>query len=170
MDYDYKTNFKIYPVYRKIEDIRIITDETYKYKEKEISLKQVFKEPPKGEIQEFTSSLNAITQKYNVPNEGFFKIIERTSNKNITFYMWKDKYLITEGRKEDFSHLALKEVDICDIETGELYDYKYASIANKAENVSVPDNIINARYYIDAEGRIICIYKHYNKLYCARLN
>ncbi|NLL72542.1 MAG: hypothetical protein GX237_03350 [Clostridiales bacterium] len=168
--YDYKAKLKIYPVYRKLGDLRMITDETYKYKEKEISLKQELKEPPKEEIQEFTNSRNVIRQEYNIPNEGFFRIIESTSNENITFYLWKEKYLITGGIKEEFSHLALKRVDICDIETGELYDYKYASMANKPENVSVPDNIINAKYYIDAEGRIICIYKYYNKLYCARLN
>lgn len=168
--YDYKAKLKIYPVFRKFGDHIEITDETYKYKEKEISLKQVFKEPPKEDIQKFITSRNAIKQQYNIPNEGFFRIIESTSNDNITFYLWKEKYLITGGIKDDFSHLALKWVDICDIETGELYDYKYASMANKPENVSAPDNIINARYYIDAEGRIICIYKYYNKLYCARLN
>lgn len=60
--------------------------------------------------------------------------------------------------------------EIRDTETGELYDYKYASIANRPESTEVTDNIIKARYYIDAEGRIMCVYKFYNKLYCARLN
>lgn len=170
VDSNYKAWLKIYPDYQTAGGLTVISDETYKYKEKQIDLEQVFKEPPKEEIRELTISPKELKRQYNIPDEGYFKAIDWFSNKKNTFYLWKEKYIINTGGKIDFQNRVLDMVEIRDTETGELYDYKYASIANRPEDAEIPNNIIKARYYIDAEGRIMCVYKYYNKLYCARLN
>ena len=170
VDSNYKAWLKIYPDYQTAGGLTVILDETYKYKEKQIDLEQAFKEPPKDEVYKLTISLNELKKQYEITNKGYFEYLDGYPDKKVPFYLWEEKYLIYGGRKIGFSDTTIAWVDICDIETGELYDYKYASIANRPENTEVTDNIIDARYYIDAEGRIMCVYKYFNKLYCARLN
>ena len=133
---NYKAWLKIYPDYRKVGGHRAITDETYKYKKKQIDLELAFKEPPKEEVQELKILPSELKKQYNIPNEGYFKNIDWSSKENIIFYIWKEKYLINPESKIDFQYRVLDMVEICDTETGELYDYKYASIANGVCQVS----------------------------------
>ena len=48
--------------------------------------------------------------------------------------------------------------------------YPIAIMRNQPKGVRTGSDLINPKYYFCKDGRIFCIYKFYNKLYCHRLN
>ena len=84
-------------------------------------------------------------------------------------YIWEDKCIVpqyTLYKNDDSLYMA----DIFTIKTGERYMYPIAIMRNQPKGVRTGSTLIDPKYYFCKDGRIFCIYKFYNKLYCHRLN
>ena len=84
-------------------------------------------------------------------------------------YIWEDKCIVpqyTLYKNDDNLYMA----DIYTIKTGKIYMYPLALMRNQPKGVRTGSTLIDPKYYFCKDGRIFCIYKFYNKLYCHRLN
>ena len=93
----------------------------------------------------------------------------RYKGRTLDIYIWEDKCIVpqfTLYSNEDNIYVA----NIYTIKTGERYMYPIALMRNQPKGVRTGSGLINPKYYFCKDGRIFCIYKFYNKLYCHRLN
>ena len=85
-------------------------------------------------------------------------------------YIWEDKCIVPRYTPLYESDNNLYAANIYTIKTGERYMYPIAIMRNQPKGVRPGGSLINPKYYFCKDGRIFCIYKFYNKLYCHRLN
>lgn len=120
----------------------------------------------KSELEKVEISPKELSNKYVIGDFGEFKLIDWSSDEPIKVYLWQDKYLIYSINYNYDKEWAI--VDICDVDTGKQFVYEHSLEAYMPKNVEVSKNLVEPRYYL-IENNLICIYKYYNKLYCAKL-
>ena len=99
----------------------------------------------------------------NDPNKPKYK------GRTLDIYIWEDKCIVpryTLYSNDDNIYVA----NIYTIKTGKRYIYPISVMRNQPKGVRPGGTLIDPKYYFCKDGRIFCIYKFYNKLYCHRLN
>ena len=189
---------KIYTDYKTNNGMYGITDETNRhYENVDMGIDSLILKFPDSEYP-YTDIKKVDLNEYEFLKSEYFFITELdefswladaaeddiSPDNRYIFYILDDKYLISGNGKDitgsfgkDIADSLGKDitgifcrVDVFDIENKERYYYSKALIANRPENTLVEDKLIEPKYYMDQKGRIICIYKYYNKLLCHRIN
>ena len=173
---------KIYKDYKTNNGMYGITDETNRhYENVDMGIDSLILKFPDSEYP-YTDIKKVDLNEYEFLKSEYFFITELdefswladaaeddiSPDNRYIFYILDDKYLIS-NRREELSD-RFNRVKIYDIENKEKYYYHESLIANRPENTLVEDKLIEPKYYMDQKGRIICIYKYYNKLLCHRIN
>ena len=165
--YNKSFTLEIFKAFNTVADTKAISDETNRHQSKvRVNLKKIVDD--ESELEKFEISPKELSEKYVIGIFGWFKTIDWTSDESMEAYLWQDKYLVYSGKNYHYGK-ECTSVQICNIYTGEQYVYEHSLEANRPEDVEeVPERLIEPRYYLIGED-LICIYKYYNKLYCAEL-
>lgn len=89
--------------------------------------------------------------------------------RTLDVYIWEDKCIVPQYKYSD-KYDDIYGVNIYTIKTGERYHYPIGVMRNQPKDVLPGGELVLPKYYFCEDGRIFCIYKFYNKLYCHRLN
>lgn len=160
----------IFTLYKDGAGRNILTCETNRYR-KEINI----------DFEMIVSKLFVNNEPYNdvkkkelladeyVKSDYFFSNDYSKTKEKYFLYVLNDEYLISNCAEEITG--GFRSVGVYDIKTHEPYIYPKAIIANKPKNTIIdPERLIEPRYFMDSNGRLLCFYKFYNKIYCHRLN